>query len=80
MKDTLPHLRALQEIERGGIPGLLEMLHEEGIDGVRYALWDTTGWHRDHRDYSPAWRDRATEEQLSLPGSRLYFPGYGFAR
>ena len=28
MKDTPPHLRALEEIEWAGIPGLLEMLHE----------------------------------------------------
>ena len=32
-----------------------------GLDGVRYALWDMTGWHR---DYDPCvWRNRATEEQ-----------------
>ncbi len=37
------------------------MLREEGIDAVRYALWDATG---SHRDYSPlAWRNRATKEQ-----------------
>jgi hypothetical protein len=45
---------------------------------VRYALWNATGWYR---DYSPAaWRDRATEEKLSLPGSRLYYQEYGFVR
>jgi hypothetical protein len=61
MKDTPPHLQALEEIERAGIPGLLEVLREEGLDSVRYALWDATGWHR---DYSPAaWRNRATVEQ-----------------
>ncbi len=61
MSDTQPHLQALEEIERDGIPGLVEVLREEGLDGVRYALWDATGWHR---DYSPvAWRNRATEEQ-----------------
>jgi hypothetical protein len=60
MKDPPPHLKALEEIEEAGIPGLLEVLREEGIDGVRYALWDATGWHR---DYSPAaWRNRATDE------------------
>ena len=37
------------------------MLREEGIDGVRYALWDVSGWHRDYSP--PAWRSRATEEQ-----------------
>jgi hypothetical protein len=56
-----PHLKALEEIERKGIPGLVEVLREEGIDGVRYALWDATGWHRDYSP--PAWRYRATEEQ-----------------
>jgi hypothetical protein len=61
MKDTPPHLQALEEVEEAGIPGLLEVLREEGIDGVRYALWNTTGWHRDYSP--PAWRSRATEEQ-----------------
>jgi hypothetical protein len=43
MKDTPPHLQALEEMEPAGIPGLLEVLREEGIDGVRYAIWDATG-------------------------------------
>ncbi len=61
MSPTPPHLQSLEEIERDGIPGLVEVLREEGLDGVRYALWDATGWHR---DYSPAaWRNRATAEQ-----------------
>jgi hypothetical protein len=50
MSPTPPHLQDLEEIERAGIPGLVEVLREEGIDGVRYALWDATGWHR---DFSP---------------------------
>ena len=61
MKDTPPHLQALEDIEQAGIPGLLEVLREEGTDGVRYALWDATGWHRDYSP--PAWRNRATVEQ-----------------
>src|SRR5215210_2944205 len=61
MKDTPSHLQALEEIEKAGIPGLVEVLREEGIDGVRYALWDATGWHRDYSP--PAWRNRATVEQ-----------------
>jgi hypothetical protein len=61
IKDTPPHLRALEEVERAGTPGLLEVLREEGIDGVRYALWNVSGWHRDYSP--PAWRSRATEEQ-----------------
>ena len=48
MRDTSPHLQALEELEKAGIAGLLEVLREEGIDGVRYALWDATGWHRDY--------------------------------
>jgi hypothetical protein len=61
MSDRKLHLKALEEIEREGIPGLVEVLREEGIDAVRYALWDATGWHRDYGP--PAWRNRATEEQ-----------------
>jgi hypothetical protein len=43
---TPPHLRILEKVDRDGIPGPLEVLREEGIDGVRHALWDATGWHR----------------------------------
>ncbi len=39
----------------------LEVLREEGLDAVRYVLWDATGWHRDYSP--PAWRNRATDEQ-----------------
>jgi hypothetical protein len=34
---------------------------EEGLEAVRYALRDATGWHRDYSP--PAWRNRATAEQ-----------------
>lgn len=61
MSPPPPHLETLEEIERDGIPGLIEVLREGGIDAVRYTLWDATGWHRDYS--SPAWRNRATEEQ-----------------
>lgn len=64
MSPTPSHLKALEELERGGIPGLAELLREEGIDAVRYALWDATGWHRDYSP--PAWRDRATPEQKRI--------------
>ncbi len=61
MSDARPHLRTLDEIERECIPGLVEVLYREGVEGVRYALWDMTGWHR---DYDPCvWRHRATAEQ-----------------
>ncbi len=54
-------MRLLKEIERDGMPGLVEVLGEGGIDAVRYALWDATGWHRDYSP--PAWRNRATAER-----------------
>ena len=61
MIDTPPHLKPLEEIEETGIPGLVEVLREEGLDVVRYVLWDATGWHRDYSP--PAWRHRAAKEQ-----------------
>ena len=61
MNDTRPHLKTLQEIEKESLPGLLEVLQKEGIDAVRYVLWNTTGWHRDHRP--PGSRSRTTPEQ-----------------
>ena len=64
MSKSKPYLKALEEIEREGIPGLVEVLREEGIDAVRYLLWDATGWHRDYSP--PAWRNRATEEQKRI--------------
>ncbi len=64
MKDTPLNLKALEEIEREGILGLVEVLREEGIEAVRYVLWDATGWHKDYSP--PAWRNRATEEQKRI--------------
>ena len=49
MSDAKPHLRTLDDIERTCVPGLVEVLRTEGVEGVRYALWDMTGWHRDLR-------------------------------
>jgi hypothetical protein len=64
MSEAKPHLKTLEEIERTCVPGLVEVLRMEGIEGVRYALWDMTGWHR---DYDPCvWRSRATEEQKCI--------------
>ena len=61
MSTPPPHLKALEEIERDAVPGLVGVLEKEGVEAVRYALWDATGWHR---DYSPAaWRSRATVGQ-----------------
>ncbi len=42
MSPTSPHLKTLEEIERECIPGLVEVLRWEGIEGVRYALFDMT--------------------------------------
>jgi hypothetical protein len=61
MNAAKSHLKALEEIEKTGIPGLVKVLREEGLDAVQYVLWDATGWHRDYSP--PAWRHRATAEQ-----------------
>jgi hypothetical protein len=64
MSETKPHLQALEVIERTAIPGLVEVLREEGLDASRYVLWDATGWHRDYSP--PAWRNWATREQKRI--------------
>ena len=61
MRETPRHLKTLEDIERGCIPGLVNVLREEGLEAVRYFLWDLTGWHRNHDPV--LWRHRATEEQ-----------------
>jgi hypothetical protein len=33
----------LEEIEKTALPGLNEVLREEGIDAVRHVLWEATG-------------------------------------
>ena len=61
MKNTPPHLKTLEEIEQECVPGLVELLRWEGLEAVRYALFDMTNWHA---DYDPCvWRSWATEEQ-----------------
>ncbi len=63
-KARAPQFQALKEIEQAGIPGFVGVLREEGIDGVRYALWNATGRRR---DYSlPAWRSLAAEAQKRI--------------
>jgi hypothetical protein len=58
--DAKPHLKALEEIERECLLDLVRVLRKEGLEAIRYTLWDMTKWHR---DYDPCvWRDRATEE------------------
>jgi len=54
-------LKTLDDIEKTSIPGLVEVLREEGVDAVKHVLWEMTSLHR---DYSiPAWRNEATEER-----------------
>ena len=61
MGNPRPHLKSFDEIESECIPGLVEVLRTEGVEGVRYALWDMTNWHA---KYDPCiWRSRATKEQ-----------------
>ena len=64
MGNHKPHLKTLEEIERDCIPGLVEVLRTESIEGVRYALWDMTRWHE---RYVPCiWRSQATEEHKQV--------------
>lgn len=56
------HLEALKEIERDGLPGLKEVLCQEGLEAVRYVLWDATGWHNEYA-LTLALKGGATEEQ-----------------
>jgi hypothetical protein len=60
MKDTPQHLKTLVEIEREGLPGLVEVLREEGLDDVRYVLWT---WRLAPWLQSPRLAQPATEEQ-----------------
>lgn len=43
MNEPRPHLN-----EHHRIPGLVGVLSTEGIEGVRYALWDMTDRHRNY--------------------------------
>lgn len=39
-RGTLPRLKTLEEIEREGLPGIVEGLREGGVEAVGYVLWD----------------------------------------
>ena len=67
---TPEHLEALEEIETNGLPGLTETLRKEGLEAVRYVLWDATGWHEDYA-VALAWRSGPTEEQ-QLEGWEMF--------
>ena len=57
---TPEHFEVLEEIERNGLPGLVKMLCEEGLEEVRFVLWDLAGWHE---GYTLALGSGATQEQ-----------------
>ncbi len=43
MTEQRTHLKALEEIEREGIPGLVEVLRKEGLDAVRHVFSRAVG-------------------------------------
>jgi hypothetical protein len=59
---TPEHLEALEEIERHGLSGLAEVLRQEGLEAVRYVLWDVTGWHEEYA-VALTQKSNATKEQ-----------------
>jgi hypothetical protein len=66
------HLDVLQEIERDGLPGLVEVLLQEGLDAVRYVLWDVTGWDRDY-GFLLALRSEVSEEHKRVGWEMFVF-------
>lgn len=64
MKYIPLHLKALEELEREGIPGLVEVLRDEGIDAVHYIFWDAIGWHRDFDETSLATNTTGMENPI----------------
>jgi hypothetical protein len=42
MGNTSPHLQALEEIEKEGISGFVEVLREEGLDPMRLSILPPT--------------------------------------
>ena len=66
MKDLALHLRTLEDLEWTSIPGLVEVLREEKIDAVRYAVWGVIGWHRGYS--SPALRRWALQSRRGGAG------------
>jgi hypothetical protein len=59
------HLKALEEIEKAGIPSPAAVLREEGLANGRYALCNTTDWHRDYSP--PTWRGRPPRNRSARP-------------
>lgn len=59
---TPEHLEVLKEIESDGLPGLMEVLRQEGLEAVRYLLWDVSGWDKDYA-LALSWSNGVTSEQ-----------------
>ncbi len=66
------YLEALEEIERDGLPGLVEVLRQEGLDAVRLVLWDATGWDQDY-GFVLAMRSDVPEEQKQVGWEMFVF-------
>ena len=45
---TPEHFEVLEEIQRNELPGFVKMLFEEGLEEVRFVLWNLAGWHEGH--------------------------------
>ena len=61
MAPTPWHLKALKEIERECLPGLVKVLNEEGLEAVRNVLWDVAGWEKSPSTH--LWKGRASEQE-----------------
>ena len=66
------HLDVLEEIERDGLPGLVEVLHQEGLDAVRLILWDVTRWDQDY-GFLLALKSDVPEEQKRVGWEMFVF-------
>jgi hypothetical protein len=66
------YLEALEEIERDGLPGLVEVLHHEGLDAVRLILWDVTRWDQDY-GFHLSLRGDVPEEQKRVGWEMFVF-------
>ncbi len=72
MSPTPEYLAALEELERDGLPGLVEVLHQEGLDAVRLILWDVTRWDQDY-GFLLALRSDVSEEQKRVGWEMFVF-------
>jgi hypothetical protein len=72
MSPTPEYLEALEELERDGLPGLVEVLLQEGLDAVRFILWDITGWDQDY-GFLLALRSDVPEEEKRVGWEMFVF-------